>query len=74
MVDEHLELKNVVEERAVAGKKALGAWLHRCKSELGDIEVGVFRKLMSSLVESTMLYGAEIWGVIGIWRRSSRFR
>ena len=24
--------------------------------------MGVFRKLMSSLVESTMLYGAEIWG------------
>ena len=62
VVDEHLELKNMVEERAVAGKKALGAWFHRCRSELGDVEVGVFRKLMSSLVESTMLYGAEIWG------------
>ena len=62
VVDEHLELKNMVEERAVAGKKALGAWFHRCRSELGDIGVGVFRKLMSSLVESTMLYGAEIWG------------
>ena len=46
----------------MAGKKALAAWFHRCRSELGDIEVGVFRKLMSSLVESTMLYGAEIWG------------
>ena len=30
--------------------------------ELGDIGVGMFRKLMTSLVESTMLYGAEIWG------------
>ena len=29
---------------------------------MGDIGVGTFRKLMSSLVESTMLYGAEIWG------------
>ena len=29
--------------------------------ELGDIRVGVFRKLMASLVESTMLYEAEIW-------------
>ena len=46
----------------MAGKKALGAWFHRCRSELGDVEVGVFGKLMSSLVESTMLYGAEIWG------------
>ena len=62
VVDEHLELKNMVEVRAVAGKKALGAWFHHCRSELGDVGVGVFRKLMSSLVESTMLYGAEIWG------------
>ena len=62
VVDEHLELKIMVEERGVAGKKALGAWFQCCRSELGDIEVGVFRKLMSSLVESTMLYGAEIWG------------
>ena len=62
VVDEHLELKNMVEERALAGKKALGAWFHRCRTELGDIGVGVFRKLMASLVESTMLYGSEIWG------------
>ena len=62
VVDEHLELKNMMEERAVAGKKALGAWFHCCRSELGDVGVGVFRKLMSSLVEPTMLYGAEIWG------------
>ena len=46
----------------MASKKALGAWFHRCRSELGDVGVGVFMKLMSSLVESTMLYGAEIWG------------
>ena len=51
----------MVEERALAGKKALGAWFHRCRTELGDIGVGVFRKLMASLVESTMLYEAEIW-------------
>ena len=38
------------------------AWLHWCRTELGDIGVGVFRKLMASLVESTMLYGSEIWG------------
>ena len=52
----------MVEERAVAGKKALGAWFHWCRSELDDVGVGVFRKLMLSLVESTMLCGAEIWG------------
>ena len=29
---------------------------------MGDVTVGIFRKLMESLVESTMMYGAEIWG------------
>ena len=37
-------------------------WFSQCRVELGDIGVGMFRKLMTSLVESTMLYGAEIWG------------
>ena len=65
VVDKPLELKNMVEERAVAGKKALGAWFHWCRSELGDVGVRVFWKLMTSLVESTMLQrlcSAEIWG------------
>ena len=62
VIDEHLELNDVVEEKATAGKKALGAWLSRCRVELGDIGVGMFRKLMTSLVESTMLYSAKIWG------------
>ena len=30
-VDEHLELKEMVEEKAAAGKRALGAWMNRCK-------------------------------------------
>ena len=30
VVDEHLELKEMVEEKAAAGKRALGAWLNRC--------------------------------------------
>ena len=58
-VDEHLELKGMVEEKAVAGRRALSAWLNRCKAEVG---VGIFKKLMSALVDSTMLYGVEIWG------------
>ena len=62
VIDEYLELNDMVEEKAMAGKKALGAWFSRCRVELGDIGVGTFRKLMTSLVESTMFYGAEIWG------------
>ena len=60
VIDEHLELNDMVEEKAMAGKKALGAWFSRCRVELGDIGVGTVRKLMTSLVESTVLYGAEI--------------
>ena len=70
--DEHLELNDMVEENVVAGKKALEALFSRCRLEVGDIGVGTFSKLMSSLVESTMLYGAKIWGAIETWRGVSR--
>ena len=72
VIDKHLELNDMVEENVAAGKKALGALFSRCRLEVGDIGVGTFRKLMSSLVESTMLYGAEIWGAIKTWRGLSR--
>ena len=62
VVDEHLELKEMVEEKAGAGRRALGAWMHRCKTEVGDVGVGTFKKLMSALVDSVMLYEVEIWG------------
>ena len=63
VIDEHLELNDMVEERVVAGKKALGAWFSRCEEQkVGDISVGTFGKLMALLVESAKLYGAEIWG------------
>ena len=65
VIDEHLELIDMVQEKTMAGKKALGAWLSRCKVEVGNIGVGTFRKLISSLAESTMLYGAETWGCNG---------
>ena len=42
----------------MVGRKALGAWFSRCRMELGEIGVGTFRKLMTSVVESVMLYGA----------------
>ena len=36
--------------------------MNRCKTEVGDVGVGTFKKLMSALVDSVMLYGVEIWG------------
>ena len=62
VVDEHLDLKEMVQDKVVAGKKALGAWFQWCRVEVGDIGIGTFKKLMSSLVESSILYGTEIWG------------
>ena len=61
-VDEHLGLDDMVKDKGVDGKKALGAWFQRCNVEMGGVEVGTFKRLMSSIVESTMMYGAEVWG------------
>ena len=52
----------MVEDNAEAGRRALGACFQRCRAEMGEVTVAVFRKLMESLVESTMMYGAEVWG------------
>ena len=31
VADEHLELKEMVEEKAAEGRRALSPWLYRCK-------------------------------------------
>ena len=64
IIDEYLELKKMVKDRAEAGKRALGACFKRCRVENGDVMDGIFRKLIGSLVESTLIYGAELWGCI----------
>ena len=33
---------------------------------MDDVTVGIFRKLIESLVESTMMYGAEVWDLVPI--------
>ena len=48
--------------KGVDGKKALGAWFQRCNVEMGCVDIGTFKRSMSSLVESTMMYGVEVWG------------
>ena len=44
------------------GSRALGAWLRRCRESVGEVNGKSFMQLMQSLVESVLLYGAEIWG------------
>ena len=62
IVDEYLNLTEMVGDKAKSGRRPLGACLQRCWAEIGDVGVGVFQKLMGSLVESGMMYGVEVWG------------
>ena len=62
VVDEYLEYKSMIEARAKAGMKALYAWLQRCRACVGELRRGTFGKLLEMLVESVVMYGAEVWG------------
>ena len=41
VVDEHLVLTEMVEERAEAGRRALGACFQMCQAEIGDVGIGI---------------------------------
>ena len=51
----------MVEERGKAGARALSGWLRRCRTTVGEVRGATFVRLMESLVESVLLYGAEVW-------------
>ena len=61
-MNEFLELKEMVEDKTEARRRALGACFQRCWAKMGDVTVGIFRKVMEFLVESSVMYGAEMWG------------
>ena len=61
-INQHLECKGVVKERANAGTRALSSWLRGCTAAIGEVKGETFMKLMETLVESVLLYGAEVWG------------
>ena len=44
VISEHLEMKQMLEERAKAGAKALNAWLSRCRLMVGQIRGQTFMK------------------------------
>ena len=52
----------MIEERAVAGARALSGWLRSCRAMVREVRGSTFRKLMEALVETVLLYGAEVWG------------
>ena len=61
VISEHLDCKRMLDERATAGAKALSAWLKRCRAMVGLVKGESFTKLCGALVESVLLYGAEVW-------------
>ena len=50
----------MVRERATMGRGALSAWLCRCRISVGEVRGKTFVKLMEALVESALMYGAEV--------------
>ena len=62
VVDEFLDCSSMVEHRVKLGSQALGAWLRRCHESVGEVNGRSFLQLLQSLVESVLLYGAEVWG------------
>ena len=64
IVNEHMDFREMVRESATAGRGALSAWLWRCRMSVGEVRGKTFVKLtiMEALVESALMYGAEVWG------------
>ena len=60
VINEHVESKAMVDSRATAGARALCAWLRRCRISIGKMQGDSFVKLLEAMVESVLLYGAEV--------------
>ena len=65
MVNDQFNCARIVEERAKAGGKALSDWIKRCRIAVGKLRGETFVKLLEMLVDSVLLYGAEVWGSCG---------
>ena len=61
-LNEHLECKGMIEERTMAGARALSGWLRSRRAMVREVRGTTFRKLMEVLIETVLLYGAEVWG------------
>ena len=60
MINEYLTNVRMVEERGRAGVKALSDWLRRYRASVGEVKGATFVRLVEFLVESVLLYGAEV--------------
>ena len=57
IVNEHIDCREMVRERATAGRGALSAWQWRCS--MGAVWGKTIVKLMEALVESALMYGQK---------------
>ena len=46
----------------MAGARALSGWLRSCRAMVREVRGTTFKKLMEALVETVLLYGAQVWG------------
>ena len=47
------------------GRNALSMWMQKCRSSVGDLHIGMYRKLMAAMVDIVVMYGAEVWECLG---------
>ena len=47
------------------GAKALSDWIRRCRIVVDELRGEMFVKLLEMLIDSVLLYGAEVWGSCG---------
>ena len=40
-------------------------WMQRCRFSVGDLHIGTYRELMAAMVDTVVMYGAEVWGCLG---------
>ena len=59
VVDELMDLNAMVDDRAEAGRRALGSLLRGVQSAVGVLFGYTFKKLLDSMVQPVLLYGAE---------------
>ena len=61
-INEYAKCRVMVNYKAKAGARALCMWLRKCKIAIGEVNGESFMRLLEALVDSLLLYGAEVWG------------
>ena len=63
----------MADDRAKAGRRALGSLLQGAQSAVAVLFGHTFKKLLDSMVKSVLLYGLKLGVALDAWNPSSRF-